>query len=155
MSTTDRTRTTIRKKLFLGSFAAGLLLLSGLLLLHAVLKSGPTVTGFVRVGGNPLDKGSIRFVPVKGTTGSDAGAAIHQGKYQIEKGLTVGKYKVEIQGWHRIPGKKVHAPIDFELIDAEEAIVFEKSDPIICEVGPGHNQGPPFDFVLKEDRKRR
>jgi hypothetical protein len=152
MSTTDKTRTPFRKKLILGSFAAGLLLLSGLLLLHAVLKSEPTVTGTVWLEGELLLKGSIRFVPVKGTTGSDAGAAIRQGKYQIEKGLTVGKYKVEIQGWRRIPGKKVHEPIAFELIDAEEAIVFAASDPIIREVGPGHN---PFDFDLKEARKRR
>jgi hypothetical protein len=152
MSTTDKTRTTFRKKLILGSFAAGLLLLSGLFLLHAVLKSGPTVTGTVWLDGELLLNGSIRFVPVKGTTGSDAGAAIRQGKYQIEKGLTVGKYKVEIQGMRKIQGKKMIDPVEGGLIPAEVAIVFAAPDPIIREVGPGHN---PMDFELKEARKRR
>jgi hypothetical protein len=117
-----------------------------------VLKSDPTVTGTVRVDDELLSTGSIRFVPVEGTTGSDAGATIREGRYSIPKGLTAGKYKVEIQGMRVVQGKKMRDLVMGGLIPAEEAIVFAEPDPIICEVGPGHN---PLDFDLKEARKRR
>jgi hypothetical protein len=152
MSTTEKTRTTFRKAPILGSFAAGVLLLSALLLLRAGLKSGPTVTGTVRVDGDPLKKGSIRFVPVEGTRGGDAGATIRDGKYRIPKGLTVGKYKVEIQGWRVVPGKPAREPVFGTLTDAVEVIVFEESSQIVREVGPGRNT---LDFDLKEARKRQ
>jgi hypothetical protein len=151
MNTIEKTRTIFRKRPILGWLAAGVLLLSALLLLYAVLKSGPTVTGTVRVDGEPLSTGSIRFVPVDGT-GSDAGANIREGKYRISKGLAVGKYKVEIQSTLPVPGKWMRDPVFGTLIPAEEKFVFAEPEPIIREVGPGRN---PLDFDLKEARKRR
>jgi hypothetical protein len=128
-----------------------LLLLSGLPLLVVGCKSEPTVTGIVRLDGDPLEHGSIRFVPVKGTPGSDAGAVIRLGKYSIPKGLTVGKYKVEIQGARKVPGKKTRDLISDELRDDEVPIEFAEFDQI-REVGPGPN---PLDFDLKEKRARK
>jgi hypothetical protein len=150
MNIIEKTRAVFRKAPIPCWCAVGLLLLSGMLLLAAGWKSEPTVTGMVRLDGQPLAKGSIRFVPVKGTTGSDGGAAIRQGKYQIEKGLTVGKYKVEISGTRTVPGKQMRNPVGLELIPAEEAVVFADFDQN-REVGPGLNT---YDFDLKEVRKR-
>src|SRR5262245_39504348 len=97
MNLMAKIRTAFRKAPIPCWFAAGLLVLAGLLLLAGGLKSGPSVRGKVLLDGEPLPRGSIRFVPVKGTTGSDAGSAIHQGEYRIEKDLAGGKYRVEIQ----------------------------------------------------------
>jgi hypothetical protein len=151
MNTLEKIRTAFRRAPVLGWSALGLLLLAGLLLLVAMAKSEPTVTGIVRLDGEPLSKGSIRFVPVEGTRGSDAGVALRKGKYRIEKGLTAGRYKVEIQAARVVLGKKVRDPLAQDLIDAEEAIVFEEFNPI-REVGPGLNT---YDFDLKVARKRR
>jgi hypothetical protein len=151
MNTSVMVRSAFRKAPFLGWFAVGLLLLSGMLLLAAGWKSEPTVTGMVRLDGQPLAKGSIRFIPVKDTTtGSGGGNTIHQGKYQIVKGLTAGKYKVEISGTRTVPGKKMRNPVGLDLIPAEEEIVFADYDQN-REVGPGLKT---YDFELKEVRKR-
>src|SRR5437879_2240436 len=107
MNNIEKIRAAFRKAPILGWFAVGLLLLAGLLLLSAGFRSGPTVTGIVRLDGQPLPKGWIRFVPDEGTTGPDGGAAIRQGKYSIPKGLMVGKYNVEIKGMRILPGKKM------------------------------------------------
>jgi hypothetical protein len=106
-----------RKASLLGLSAACLLLLCVLLLVAAGVRSGPTVTGIVRLDGEPLPAGWIKFVPIAGTPGPDAGAAIDEGKYQIEKGLREGEYRVEIQGTRTMaqmvfdpagPGAMVH-----------------------------------------------
>jgi hypothetical protein len=147
MQTGKKKAALLRSSLALGCLGAGLLLAAG------CWSSAPSVEGTIRVEGEPLPKGSIDFLPVEGTTGSGGGVAIQEGKYRIEKGLTVGKYRVEIQGTRRIPGKKVAHPLDFSLIDAEEAIVppeYNRNSTLIREVGPGRNA---FDFDLKRIRK--
>src|SRR5262245_53633456 len=104
MSTIEKIKTTTRKTPILMWFAAGLLLLAGLLWLLVGIKSGPTVTGVVQVDGEPLERGSISFVPVddKGAIahgrGPVGGASIVEGTYRLEEGLTVGRYRIEIQG---------------------------------------------------------
>src|SRR5262245_48305216 len=125
MGIIEKIRTTVRKAPLLAWFAFGLLLLAGLLLVFVAVKSEPMVTGTVRLEGELLSDGTIRFVPRKGNSGgSDAGARIRQGKYRIEKGLTPGKYKVEFQAAHRVPGKTARDPITFEVIEAVEPIAF-------------------------------
>jgi hypothetical protein len=151
MTTIETNRTTFRKVLILAWCAVGLLLLSGLLLVFGGFRSGPIVTGIVRLDGQLLPKGWIRFVPDDGTTGPDGGAAIRQGKYSIPKGLALGKYKVEIQGMRVVPNKKMRDSVFGSLVDAEEPIVFEEFNRI-REVGPGRNT---HDFDLKEARKRQ
>jgi hypothetical protein len=89
--------------------AAGLLLLIGAVLVYAGIPSKPTVAGIVRLDGQPMLTGRINFIPLPGTAGPDAGATIEEGKYRVEKGLTVGEYRVEIQGT-RQTNKKVQPP---------------------------------------------
>src|SRR5262245_24818007 len=111
--------TAVRKGPILGWLAIGLPLLSGLLLLFfGCSQSEPSVSGTVRLDGQPLPEGWIRFVPDAGTSGPDGGAAIREGKYGIPKGLTAGKYKVEIQGMRTVPTKKMRDPVFGNLIDA-------------------------------------
>jgi hypothetical protein len=116
MNTEEKHRTAFRKGPLLGSFAAGLLLLSSLLLLFAGCNPKPTVTGVVCVDGEPLARGSISFVPVDdrdkvaGDRGPGGGSPIVEGKYNIEKGLTIGKYRIEIQGVREEPRRKMLDP---------------------------------------------
>jgi hypothetical protein len=103
MKTVAKTPAPLRKASLLALFAACLLLLCVLLLVAAGVRSGPTVTGIVRLDGQPLAAGWIKFVPIGRTPGPDAGAAIEEGEYQIDKGLSEGEYRVEIQGTQTMP----------------------------------------------------
>src|SRR5262245_59184815 len=110
MNTIEKLRTRFRKAPLRGWLTIGLLLLSGLLLIVAAAPSSPTVTGTVKVDGAPLVKGSIEFIPVddNGAIADHApggGATIQEGTYRIEKGLAVGRYRVEIQGTRKTPQK--------------------------------------------------
>src|SRR5437868_15106256 len=83
-------------------------------------KAGPSVVGTVFLDGDPLPSGRIRFVPVEGTPGPDAGAVIDEGKYSITKGLTTGKYRVEIHGTQESTLRKERDPLTpIRLIPAE------------------------------------
>ena len=77
-------------------------LAAGLLLLAGCSKPKPTVTGVVRLDGELLPTGWIKFVPIADTPGPDAGAEIEEGQYQIEKGLREGVYRVEIRATRRM-----------------------------------------------------
>ena len=78
--------------------AAGLVILAaGLVILFGYSRTAPSVTGEVSLNGEPLESGSIRFVPLDPHLGPDAGAMIEDGQYKIDKGLRVGKYRVEIR----------------------------------------------------------
>jgi hypothetical protein len=152
MNAIARARAACRKVPLLAWLASGLLLLAGILLLTEMSPSGPTVTGLVQLEGQPLLEGRIKFVPEKGTAGSGGGDVIRKGKYRIEKGLTVGKYQVEIRADRPIPGKKVPSPIGGPPIDRVVPIVFAELDHPIRQVGPGLNT---HDFELKEKEVRK
>ena len=75
-------------------FATGLLLLSG------CGGAETSITGRVSLDGKPVPEGSIRFIPMEGTQGADAGAVIRDGKYKVVvKDLASGKYRVSIRGY--------------------------------------------------------
>jgi hypothetical protein len=153
MSTIEKRKTARRKLPIRGWLAAGSLLLSGLpLLFLGCSQSESSISGTVRLDGQPLPEGWIRFIPHEGTSGPDGGAPIRQGKYSIPKGLVVGRYKIEIQGMRMIPGKKSRDPLFGGLVDAEEAIKFAEFKNQIRAVGPGHNT---YDFDLEEAKKRQ
>jgi len=125
----------------------------GLLFVCGCGASEPSVSGTVQVEGQPLLAGSIDFFPEKGTPGPNAGAVIKRGQYSIMKSLTVGKYRVAIQGTRRLPGKKTGDPLGGGLIDAEVAIVpekYNKKTTLIREVGVGANT---IDFDLEGIKK--
>jgi hypothetical protein len=150
MSIIEKTRTTIRRLPRWAWLAgSGVLLLSGAVLLFIGLRSDPAVMGFVRLDEQPLPTGSIRFVPLGGK-GPDAGASIREGKYRIEKGLIVGKYKVEIRGT-RETGKKERDAFG-QLVARIETIEFADADDLIREVQAGTQE---FDFKLTEKKARK
>jgi hypothetical protein len=62
------------------------------------------VSGKVSYRGQPIAKGSIRFVPVKGTQGPQAGAEIKDGVYRVDAsgGVPVGTLKVEVQAFRQM-----------------------------------------------------
>src|SRR5438105_3342184 len=79
-----------------------ILLLAGLLLLASgcgASGSKKAVSGKVTFDGKPLEAGMIVFTPTDPNVKAVGGAPIVNGTYSIpggEKGLEVGKYKVEI-----------------------------------------------------------
>ena len=110
--------------------------------------SGPAVSGTVSVDGELLTSGSIRFVPLADTPGSDAGASIAKGKYRIPKGLTVGIYAVEIQGTGKHPERMVLEPMGIDWIPDEVQVVppeYHRNSKLTHTVELGQNT---LDFKL-------
>jgi len=60
-------------------------------------------SGTVTFNGDPVEDGTITFLPVQGTHGSNITAAITQGAYATpqDAGLAVGSYRVEIDGFRK------------------------------------------------------
>lgn len=74
--------------------------IGGMLLLSGCTDSEPVISGIVNVDGKPVAEGDIRFIPMEGTKGADAGAVIQDGKYKVgPNGLAGGKYRVSIRGY--------------------------------------------------------
>ena len=59
------------------------------------------VNGTVTYGGQPLEKGQIRFVPIEETKGPASGADIVNGQYTVTNrgGVPFGKHRVEIRAY--------------------------------------------------------
>ena len=74
--------------------------LAGLLLFWGCAGAETSITGTVNLDGKPVAEGDIRFIPMEGTRGADAGAIIRDGKFKvIVKDLATGKYRVSIRGY--------------------------------------------------------
>lgn len=60
-------------------------------------------SGQVSFNGVPVEDGTVTFLPIEGTPGSNVAAAIAQGAYATtaEAGLAVGSYRVEIDGFRK------------------------------------------------------
>lgn len=56
------------------------------------------VKGTIKLKGQPLDQGTITFIPISGDGATKEGAPIANGEYRIERafGLMPGKYRVSI-----------------------------------------------------------
>lgn len=68
-----------------------------------------TISGSVTFNEQPLEKGTIEFIPTGNTNGPSSGGAIKDGKYDIsEKGPAPGSYKVLIRAIRKT-GKLVDA----------------------------------------------
>lgn len=70
-----------------------------------------TITGEVRLDGQPLEQGSIRFLPAEGVEGSVAGGEIVNGHYQLsgKAGPAIGWNRVEINGTRKT-GRMISKP---------------------------------------------
>ncbi len=62
---------------------------------------GVAVSGKVSLDGQPIQDGTIQFVPIEGTQGPTAGGTIKEGAYSIPRdgGPVPGKYRVEISSF--------------------------------------------------------
>jgi hypothetical protein len=63
------------------------------------------------LNGEPIQEGSINFIPVEGNQGPGTGAVIQNGKYHIPRssGVTAGKNRVELRAFKET-GRKVQDP---------------------------------------------
>jgi hypothetical protein len=89
-----------------------LVIFAGLLL--GCSASGPpraAVSGTVKLNGQPVEEGSIQFIPIEGTRGPGVGSIIKNGQYQIPQatGVIVGKNRVELRAIKKT-GKKIQDP---------------------------------------------
>jgi hypothetical protein len=101
----------------------GIVLLAAALAASALGCSGGTATvrGTVKLDGNPLEDGKIRFEPADGQ-GPTAEAVIEEGRYEVE--LVPGPKRVMIEGW-RVVGQQKVTPDDpgSPMIDVKEPVV--------------------------------
>lgn len=104
--------------------------------------SAPTVAGTVTVGGLPLQEGAITFFPIDGTAGGTSGARITEGKFDVARGLAVGKYRIAIEGTRPDPFLTEKAPFSDELIPKPVQVVAKvyrgQNSPLIETVNRGH-----------------
>ena len=127
----------------------------GLLLLVPWLGCGDpsggreAVSGDIRFKGQPLDQGTIQFIPTEGQD-TMSGGLIQQGKYTVAKmqGLKPGKYKVLITSGdskeHAPPGELPGAPFPV----AKERIPKEYNSASKQEVEVKRGGPNRFDFTI-------
>jgi len=137
--------------------AGGLLALGGVALAAWHLREAePTVTGTVRLDNQPLTTGSIAWIPIEGTPGPGGGGGISsEGKYEINRGLRPGKYRVEIRSTRTLSRKVLNPTIPADLVDEEVSVIPEQYNTrsiLIREVRSGSNV---VDFDLNDVAKRR
>jgi hypothetical protein len=109
------------------------------------------VSGTVSLDGTPIEEGAINFIPIDGTRGPGAGAAIRDGKYHIPRsmGVTPGKNRVELRAF-RNTGRKVKDPTGPRGAMTEERtqvfpLEYNDQSTLTREVSPGSNT---FDFDI-------
>jgi len=62
------------------------------------------VDGYVSIDGQPLQSGSIRFIPTENTKGPAAVANIDEGYFELprESGPVIGKHRIEIEATNHL-----------------------------------------------------
>ena len=90
------------------------ILIAGCLAALGCGRSGPqmkVVHGTVLCGGQKVETGSVRFVPIEGTRGPASTATIIDGQYRIDArgGVPIGTHRVEVDARRRT-GRKVPSP---------------------------------------------
>ena len=70
------------------------------------------IQGKVTLDGNPLQEGTIRYMPPQGKAGVSCTGTISAGSYSIPAsgGLVPGTYRVEVR-WARKTGKRIEAGV--------------------------------------------
>jgi hypothetical protein len=106
------------------------------------------LSGKVTYDGQPIDFGSISFMPAEGQRVS--GGLIENGAYAVpeEKGANAGKYRVEIR-WQKLTGNKKRDPDSGEMYDERKEALppkFHSDSELEVEVTP---EKTTFDFDLK------
>ena len=113
----------------------------------------PSVAGSVSFQRQPIQKGTIEFLPISGTRGPSAGGAITAGQYDISKGGPLpGKYTVVIRAFRGTEkmieteayGKRVQVEKTEQFIPAR----FNARTELEVDIQPGKNT---LDFNLKRE----
>jgi hypothetical protein len=107
------------------------------------------LTGEVTFDGQPVDLGSITFIPAEGK-GRPSGGVIENGKYEVpeEKGANAGKHRVEIH-WLKRTGRQLRDPESGEKYDERKEALPDKvhtNSELTVEVPLPENR---HDFQLK------
>jgi len=135
----------------------GLFVVCGALAVATGCSQQVQVRGTVKLDGQPLDNGSITFIPVDPTKGNTAGATISNGSYQIQGDNLPppGAYRVEIRSQKKT-GKMIPAgspaPPGTMVEETVSAIPdkYNKASTLQSEFKTGSNT---FDFDLTSDAK--
>lgn len=114
--------------------------------------SRAAISGEVTLDGQPLEQGSILFVPIDGAKGSVSGGPIENGRYQLPraKGAAVGWNRVEIRS-PRNTGKKIqYAPGTAPSMEVVQMVArrFNTESSLKAEVKPEQNTAN-FDVASK------
>ncbi len=107
------------------------------------------LSGKVAVDGQPMDWGSISFLPASDGAARVSGGLIADGAYSVteEMGPTAGKYRVEIR-WGKLTGKKKRDPDSGEMFDERKEALparFHEQSELTAEVSDKQKN---FDFNL-------
>ncbi|QDU31857.1 hypothetical protein ETAA8_70180 [Anatilimnocola aggregata] len=119
-----------------------LLFLTGTCLLGCGGSGQKAIRGEVSLDGEPVDGGSIMFVPA--AAGKSGSAAIVAGKYSVpaEDDLLPGTYRVEIV-WNKPTGKQIPANDPGMLTDERLQVIPDKyntQSTLSVEITPGENE---------------
>ena len=115
------------------------------------------ISGQVTLDGQPVEQGSISFIPTGGTRGPVAGGAIVAGKYHImaSQGPVVGKQRVEIRAGRK-SGRQIRAT-DFgeegqvdEMVESVPA-KYNTASELMYQVESGRNLD--VDFKLTSSKQ--
>ena len=131
-----------------GKWAVGLIFClvmgAGCLLLTGCPEKGlpsQVVHGAVTVGGENVELGRVRFVPIEGTSGPASMSPITDGQYRIEArgGVPIGKHRVEVDAKKKT-GRQVEGHTGFEMGMIDETVRMGpdtyagKDSPLVIEV---------------------
>lgn len=109
-----------------------------------------SLAGKVTYDGQPVDAGSISFLPQSVGEQRVSGGTIQDGTYSVpeEQGANAGKYRVEIR-WQKLSGKKVLDPQSGETVEERSEGLpsrFHKDSELTADVS---EKQTTFDFDLK------
>ena len=104
------------------------------------------VSGTVTCGGQAVDIGHVRFVPIEGTKGPLCLGRIENGKYRVDArgGVPLGTYRVEVKAQKKT-GRKVQGRVGMETAMIDEVVQLGpkgyagSTSPLKLEVTSGFN----------------
>jgi hypothetical protein len=131
----------------------------GVLLVFGCTKDNMNRTaigGQVKLDHQPLEEGTIRFMPMQGTKGSMAAGPIVKGQYRLsgKNGAAIGWNRVEIHAMRKT-GKKIQKPFpapQHEMTDETVPAIppqYNTNSTLKFEVKPGDNKDVNFEVTSK------
>jgi len=111
------------------------------------------VSGAVSFNGEPVEEGTISFVPTGTTQGPSTGSPITAGEYSIaaDKGPVLGTHRVEIRAYRKT-GRKL-PPKPPNPSETEETVPYipaqyNSESTLTVEIEPGKNEGTNFELKV-------